>query len=155
MCQYLSFLNIFGPPTVAGRVLWNRVCLSFRPSFCPSFHLTFRLSGRFLGIVSLGFSKSGHCTRRCAWQSWIFQKNFLTLNIGKMDQKWAKNVFWIYWKILPLVLLNLFYNENFYYLLCSSTNPKFGKILVPEIWAKMFSPVQVAGFFNQPYLQNK
>ena len=31
----------------------------------------------------------------------------------------------------------------------------FGKILVAEIWAKMFSANQIAGFFNQPYLQNK
>ena len=39
--------------------------------------------------------------------------------------------------------------------MCSSTNPIFGKILVPEIWAKMFSANQIAGFFNQPYPQNK
>ena len=49
----------------------------------------------------------------------------------------------------------MFCNENLYYLLCSCTNPIFGKILVPEIWAKMFSANQVAGFFVQPYLQNK
>ena len=49
----------------------------------------------------------------------------------------------------------MFCNENLYYLLCSCTNPIFGKILVPEIWAKMFSANQVAGFFIQPYLQNK
>ena len=30
-----------------------------------------------------------------------------------------------------------------------------GKIFVPEIWAKMFSANQIAGYFNQPYLQNK
>ena len=29
------------------------------------------------------------------------------------------------------------------------------EIFVPEIWAKMFSANQIAGFFNQPYLQNK
>ena len=35
-----------------------------------------------------------------------------------MDQKLAKNrVFWICWKILWLFILNLFYNENLYYLL--------------------------------------
>ena len=26
---------------------------------------------------------------------------------------------------------------------------------VPEIWAKMLSVNQIAGFFNQPYIQNK
>ena len=30
-----------------------------------------------------------------------------------------------------------------------------GKIFIPEIWAKVFSANQIAGFFNQPYLQNK
>ena len=47
------------------------------------------------------------------------------------------------------------FNENLYYLLCSCTNPIYGKIFVPEIWAKMFLANQIAGFFNQPYLQNK
>ena len=37
----------------------------------------------------------------------------------------------------------------------SCRNPVFGKIFVPEIWAKMFSANQIAGYFNQPYLQNK
>ena len=46
------------------------------------------------------------------------------------------------------------YNENLY-LLCSCTNPIFGKIFVTEIWAKMISANQIAGFFNQPYLHNK
>ena len=51
--------------------------------------------------------------------------------------------------------MNLFCNENLYYLLCSCTNPIFGKLFVPEIWDKMFSANQIAGFFNQPYFQNK
>ena len=41
---------------VAGRALLNRVCPSFHPSVLPSFHLSC-LSGRFLGIASLVFSK--------------------------------------------------------------------------------------------------
>ena len=55
----------------------------------------------------------------------------------------------------PDIAENLFYNENLYYLLCSCTNPIFGEILVPEIWSKMFSANQIAGFLNQLYLQNK
>ena len=47
------------------------------------------------------------------------------------------------------------YNENLYYLLCYCTSPIFGKIFVPEIWAKIFLANQTAGFFHQPYLQNK
>ena len=64
--------------------------------------------------------------------------------IGKTNQKCAK--FGHYF------LLNLFYNEILYYLLCSCTNPIFEKIFVSEILAKMLSANQIAGFFNQRYL---
>ena len=91
------------------------------------------------------------------WQSWIFWGKFfcskIRVNGPKIGQK---QVFKIYWKIWLLIFsLNLFCNENLYYLLCSCTNPILGKIFVLEIWAKMFSAKQIAGFFNQPYLQNK
>ena len=43
----------------------------------------------------------------------------------------------------------MFYNEDLYYLLCSCTNPISGKILVPEIWTKIYSANQIPGFFNQ------
>ena len=42
-------------------------------------------------------------------------------------------------------LLNLFYDENVY-LLCYCTNLIFGKNLVLEIWVKMLSANQMAGF---------
>ena len=51
--------------------------------------------------------------------------------------------------------LNLFYNESLYYLLCSCTNPLFGKSVVPEMWVKVPSAIQIARFLNQPFLQNK
>ena len=41
----------------------------------------------------------------------------------------------------------MFYNENLYDLLCSCIILIFGKILIPEIWAKMFSANHIAGFF--------
>ena len=43
--------------------------------------------------------------------------------------------------------LNLVYKET-YYFLYSCTNPILSKIVVPEIWAKMFSANQIAGFLN-------
>ena len=49
----------------------------------------------------------------------------------------------------------MFCSDNFYNLVFSSTNPIFEKIFIPDIWAKIFSANQIAGFFNQPYLQNK
>ena len=43
----------------------------------------------------------------------------------------------------------------FYYLLCSWTNPIFGKNLVPDIEAKILSANHVGGFLNQVFHQNK
>ena len=49
-----------------------------------------------------------------------------------------------------------FYNLfKLYYLLCFCSNPRFGQIFVLEIWVKVCSAKQIAGFFDQPYLQNK
>ena len=47
----------------------------------------------------------------------------------------------------------MFYSENLYYLLCCCTNPIFGKKPVPEIYAKMLSANQIAGFLNILFLQ--
>ena len=52
-------------------------------------------------------------------------------------------------------LLNLFYNENLYYLLCSCAKPIFGKNLFLEIYAKIFSTNKFAGFLNQLFRQNR
>ena len=49
----------------------------------------------------------------------------------------------------------MFYNENFYYLLCFCTNLLYGKNVVPEIWAKMLSAIEIAGLLNQAFLQSK
>ena len=40
-------------------------------------------------------------------------------------------------------------------MLYSCKKPIFGKYLVSEIWAKMFSAYQITGFLNQLYLSNK
>ena len=54
--------------------------------------------------------------------------------IGKMDQKCANNrVFEFIENVGHSFLLNLFYNENLDYLLCSCLNPIFGKIFAPGI----------------------
>ena len=49
----------------------------------------------------------------------------------------------------------MFYNENVYCLLSSSTNPVFGKNLFPELWPKMLSANQIASFLNELFLQSK
>ena len=73
--------------------------------------------------------------------------------------KWSKNVpktgYFEFIEKYVIIFYWICYNENLYYLLCSSTNSIFRKVFVPEIWATVFSAKQIAEFFNQPYLQNK
>ena len=51
--------------------------------------------------------------------------------------------------------LNLVYKESSYYLLYSYTNSILGKNLVPEMWGKILSANQIAGFLDGVYIQNK
>ena len=76
----------------------------------------------------------------CQKPSWIYtwQPDFLDKHLPPKLRKWTKNRskkgFLNLKKNLVINFsLNLFYNENFYYLLCSCTNPIFGKDLIPEI----------------------
>ena len=127
--QNVSWRNIqliFGPPAVAWRVLWNSVCLSFCQSFC--------LAGTFTWNCFIVFSKFWHGARNLygilcdkAWFSWK-KKNLL-----QKLSKWTKNVpktgfFEFIEKFGQSFLLSLFCNEDLFYLLCSCTNPLFGKI---------------------------
>ena len=68
--------------------------------------------------------------------------------ISKMDQKIGQKQAFLEFieNIGDEFLLNL------YYLVCSYTNPTFEKILVPEIWAKMFSGNHFEGLFLYPSL---
>ena len=154
--QNVSWRNIqliFGPPTVAWRVLWNSVCLSFCQSFC--------LAGTFTWNCFIVFSKFWHGARNLygilcdkAWFSWkkkICYKNWA--NGPKMCQKQGflsllKNlVSHFYWVCSVMKI---------YFICCVPAQiPYLGKFIVPEIWAKIFSANQIARFFNQPYLQNK
>ena len=77
-------IHLFEPPVVAGRELGLTVLLSFR------------LSGRFLGIASLVFSKFWHGARNpyevvCDIAGFSRKKKF-SPKIERMDQKWAKNM---------------------------------------------------------------
>ena len=117
---------------------------------------------RFLGMVSLVFSKFWHGARNPSevvrGRAGFFKKKKKKKkkkreDRPKMDRR--QGFFEINENLCHLFLLNLLYNENLYYLLCFCTNPIFGKILVSEIWPKKFLASQVEGFFNQPYLRNK
>ena len=93
---------------------------------------------RFLGIVSVVFSKFCHGARNLYEvvldRARFFGKIFFAPKIGKMDQNRSKTGFFEFIeKFGHQFLLNLFYNEKLYYLLCSFTNAIFGKRFITEI----------------------
>ena len=122
VCMY-NFMYVFWIP-------WHRLEGSCEiGSVHPSSVL---LSRRFLGMVSLVFSKF-----------WHVLESHIMLCLTESDfpkKKFAPKKFF---------LLNLCCNENF------SQMSYLGKFLVSEIWTKMFSANQIAGFFKQSYLQIK
>ena len=67
----VNLFNIFGPPALAGRVLWNRVCPSFRPSIRPSV-----CPGVFLELYHFFFWIFAWCQNpiwTCSWgQKWAW-----------------------------------------------------------------------------------
>ena len=82
----------------------------------------------------------------------LSMKIFLPPKLGK----WAKNrVFSINWKIWSLILLNLIIMKIHIICCLPAQIPYLGKFLFLRYGPKMFSANQIAGFFNQPYLQNK
>ena len=102
------------------------------PSFHRPFCLAFRLSGRFLGIVLLVFSKFW-CGARNPYKvvhgrAGFFRKNFFVPKTGKMDQKWHKKQ----------GFLNLFRNFviNFYWI-CSIMKTFAVFLYKPQIWEKL------------------
>ena len=81
---------------------------------------------------------------------------YITWKLGILTKIGPKTAFFQFIeKFGHWFLLHLFYNENLCYLVCFYTNPIFGKVFVPEKWAKIFLANQIEEFINQPYLQNK
>ena len=128
------------------RRLWPEGCVN--PSVL--------LSGSFLGIGSLIFFETLHGFKGlCAVvrdSRIFFFFNYFCPKSGKNGPKIGFLGF--IGKFSHCIFLNLVYKEISYYLLYSCTNPMLGKNLVPEIWAKMLSADQIAGFLNWLYLQN-
>ena len=122
--------------------------LSFYPSFCLGFFL------EFYHQFFLNFDLVLETHMNFVTEPDFLEK--LPQKLGKQTKFGPKTGFFEFIeKSGHYVLLNLFYNDSLYYFLCPCTNPIFGKIFIPEIWAKMFSVNQIARFFNQLYLQNK
>ena len=75
------------------------------------------------------------------------RKFFLLQKDREVDKKWAKiRVFSIYRNILSLIFLNLFYNVNLCYLLCSYTNPMFGNFFPLRYGPKSSQPIRLLVF---------
>ena len=89
----------------------------------------------------------------CAWQPNLLKKKFFCPKIGENGSK--VGFFEFIGKFSHYFFLYLVYKDRLYYLLYSFTNPILRKNLVPEIWAKMPSANQIAGFLNWLYLLNK
>ena len=106
-------------------------------------------------IVLLVFSKFWHGIRKpyevVPDRGGFSVKRVFAPKFGKMDQKWAKS------SLLKDLVVNCYWSCSIMktYWLCSHTNLIFGKMFVPDICSKMFSANQIAGLFNQLYLQNK
>ena len=121
-----------GPPALAGGVLLNRVC----PSFRQSFRLSFCLSVRFLGIASLVFSKFWHDARNSCEvvrdTTGFSRKIFFPQKLGKwtkMGQKqgllnilknFVINFYWVF-SIMKIYIICCFpaqipYLEKFWFL---------------------------------------
>ena len=113
------------------------------------------LLGCFLGIGSLVFSGA-----RKPYQV-VHSPPSPQKKKKKKKKKWAKNrpkvgLFeFKEKKVSYQFFLNLFYNENLHYLLCSCTNRLFRKNVIPETKAKMLSAIQIARFLNQAFVQSK
>ena len=118
-------------------------CPSILPSFCPEV---------FLGLARYFFSENQHGEAHvlCVSGPIFFKKIFCPKN-GENGPKIG-----FFYLLENLVIIFFWiWKESSYYLLYFCTNPILGKNQVPEIWAKMLSVNQIAGFLNWLYLQNK
>ena len=125
--------------------------MTYSKSFLPSF----RLSGHFLGTGSF-FSVFKHDARNPYEDVRGRFRFFGIFFFQKVGEGGPKTGFLnLLIKFCHHFLLNLLDNGNYYYLLCSYTKLIFGKNHVLEMWAKMLSANQIAGFLNMQYLQNE
>ena len=133
-----SCVSTFGPPAVAGRVLWNKTCPSFHPSILPS--------GCFLGILSLIFSKFWHGARNL-YEVSVTVPYFLAPKIGKVDQKWAKNGFFNLLKNLVLNFHRIWSIMKIYIIYCVPAQIQhLGKFLFLRYGPKCSQLIRLQGF---------
>ena len=136
---FLFLIFIGGPPALAGRVLWNRVCPSFRPSVCP---------GVFLEWYHKFFSKFWHDARNpyevVRDRAGFSRRNFFAPKIGKMGQKQG------FFNILKNYVINFYWicsMMKIYNICCVPTQISYlGKFLFPKYGPKCFQPIRLQDF---------
>ena len=144
--HYLSgmfSIIFFGPPLVSeGSYKIGSVCPSVCPftflPFCPSICPGVFLELRHLFFLNFGIVQQSH-VKLCVTELVFPVKFFFPKNWENGPKKGQKRFFQLIGKFGNWFLLNLICDKNLYYVLCSCTNRIFGKVFVPEIWAKMFS----------------
>ena len=129
-------------------LVWFFLESFFGPLLVGVLQSVYAFSGNFIISFFLNFSMMLEPHMRVCDRAGFSRKNILPYKLGKWTNNgWKTWFFEFIEKCRHHFLLNLFYNENLHYLLCSCSNPIFGKIFVLEIWTKMFSA-------NQDFLIN-
>ena len=90
---------IFGLLALARRVLWNRICPSFRPSVCSSVCPGIFVELYHMIFLNFGMMQETHM-KLCMTELDFAEKNFLSPKLGKCA---INGFFWLYWKILSLI----------------------------------------------------
>ena len=125
---------------------------SIRPSVCPSILLSFHLSGRFLGIVSLVFSKFQHGARNpyeiVHDRTGFSGTNFFAPKIGKMHQKCTKNRG--FYNLLKNLVINFYWicsTMKIYIICCVPAQiPYLGKFLFQRNGPECSQPIRLQDF---------
>ena len=86
------FIFFFGLPALAGRVLWNRICPSFRPSVCPGFFL--ELYHYF--FLNFSMRLETHI-KLCMTEPDFPEKNISSQKFLTMLKSFVINFYWICW----------------------------------------------------------
>ena len=123
-CMF-TFLD---PPDVAGRVVWNRVCLSFCPSIL--------LSRCFLGIISSVFYKFWH---EPDFPEFFFPQNW--------ENGPKTGFFWIYWKVLSVIFYWICSIMKIYIICCVLVQVSYlGKFWFLRYGPKCAQPIRLQDF---------
>ena len=134
-----SLRYITGPPAVAGSVLENRVC--------PSFRLSVQVFS--CNCIISFFCILAWCWKpiwNCLWQSQIFWKNCFCPKIWENGSKMGqKQVFWIYWKIWSLIFTEFVLWWKLY-LLVPVQILYLGKFLFLRYGSKSSQPIRMPDF---------